>query len=350
MPFPRFGFRRFATLAAAFLIILSILPAGLAGRRWSERERKDGPPGNLAVISFKLYEVGVAGVRHQMLARVLVENQSPLNLESPFRVLIGRAGAAPTTRSGRGIFKRRQRLENTAVGSCRGELLPRGQVAICDIWLQADLLAEGEEIAARLDRSLPGYAAWDGDPSNDQLVTTLKTSTPGRSTLRIAKWDVRPRILHGMGEVQFRFTVEGAHLAWLLSENEEEPRLVAGHPADGLLSGKGTIKIRESGPLTLVARNSLGAFVYETIPVLNSYEPPKNAWHQAPAAGVDAEATARILDPGVYDEDDNRIILDNLAAYLAAKDWAVELERLRRLGEEDKPLPASVLNPKVRDR
>ncbi|MDQ7006322.1 MAG: hypothetical protein Q9Q40_03750 [Acidobacteriota bacterium] len=349
MPFPRSGFRRFATLAVAAMVIFLLLPPGFAGRRWSERERHDGPPGNLAVISFKLYEVGVAGVRHQMLARVLVENQSPLDLESPFRVLIGRAEATPAA-GGRGIFKRKPRPGSAAVGSCRGELLPRGQVAICDIWLQADLLAEGEEIAARLDRSLPGYAAWDGDPSNDQLVTRLRTTTPGRSTLRIAKWDVRPRILHGMGEVQFRFTVEGAHLAWLLSENEKEPRLVAGHPADGLLSGNGTIKIRESGPLTLVARNSLGAFVYETIPVLNSYEPPQNAWHQAPAAAVDAEATARILDPGVYDEDDNRIILDNLASYLAAKDWAVELERLRRLGEEDKPLPASVLNPKARDR
>ena len=339
---------RLAAVGVLLLLAVSVIPLRFAGRRGSDRPRKDGPPGNLAVISFKLYEVGVAGVRHQMLARVLVENQSPLDLNSPFRVVVLRGAKQESGR--RGIFGKKKAVDTAGVGACQGELLPRGQVAICDIWLQADSLEEGEVVTAALDRGLPGFDGWDGDPSNDRMTSSLRTVAGGHNVLRISKWDVRPRILHGMGEVQFGFTVEGAHLAWLLSNSEEQPRLVAGHPADGLLSGKGSIKIRESGPLTLVARNSLGAFVYETIPVLNSYEPPRPSWHRASAANVYDEATARILDPGVYDEDDNKIILENLASYLAAKDWAVELEQLRRLGEQDRPIPASVLNPKARNR
>ncbi len=343
MPSKQSRIRR--VLPALALIVVLLLSSGsaFAGRRWLNRPQKDGPPGNLSVMSFQLYEIGVGSTRHQLLARVLVENQSPLDRLEPYRVVVLKGKDEEVRRRGR-------KDEIDVLGSCEGETLPRGQVAICDIWLGGRMIEEGESVLAALDRSIESFDAWDGDASNDKRAAMLRTLPGGRNVLRIAGWDIRPRILHGMGEVQFSFTVEGAHLVWLLSQEEKEPRLVAGHPADGLLAGKGLVKVRSSGPLTLVARNSLGAFVYETIPVLNSYQAPRPSWIESPALTPDGAAVARVLDPGVYDEDDNQVILQNLLLYLETKDWAVELERLRRLGETNKPMPASVLNPKGRDR
>ncbi len=336
---------RKARLTAAlivFAIVLLTAGSAHAGRLWTNRRQKDGPPGNLGVLSFKLYEVGIGGSRHQVLARVLIENQSPLDRRDPYRVVV--------IREPEGERRRRRSDDVQILGSCGGNVLPRGQVAVCDIWLGGGSVGEGEEIRAVLDRSIESFDIWDGDPGNDERAAALRTIPVGDDPLRIATWDVQPRILHGMGEIQFRFTVEGAHLVWLLSDAEEEPRLVAGHPADGLLPGQGTVRIRNSGPLTLVARNTLGAFVYQTIPVLNSYQPPQPSWVDKAVSGPGSEAVARILAPGVYEEDDNVVILANLESYLKSKDWVVELERLRRLGEDDRPRPASVLNPKARDR
>ena len=335
--------RRVLTALVITVLVLISSSSVFAGRRWLNRPKEDGPPGNLAVMSFQLYEIGVGSTRHQILARVLIENQSPLDRLKPFRVVVLR-DEDRTARLGK------QRNEIEILGTCNGEALPRGQVAICDIWLRGGLIEEGESIIAVLDRSIESFDIWDGEAGNDRRSAALRTMPGGGHVLRVASWEVRPRILHGMGEVQFRFTVEGAHLVWLLSQEEDEPRLIAGHPADGLLTGKGLVRVRSSGPLTLVARNSLGAFVYETIPVLNSYQQPKPSWVQSPVDSIDDAAVARVLDPGVYEEDDNEIILKNLRLYLGTKNWAVELERLRRLGESDRPMPANVLNPKARER
>jgi hypothetical protein len=324
-------------LGATLLLGLALAPPAEAGRRWSEGSDETGPPGDLSIIGFELFEVGSPGVHHRVLARIQVENQSPLNLETPFTVRIVRDGRRPQ--------------EAEALSECRGEALPRGQIAICDIWLGGDRVEQGESLVAVLDRSQESFDDWDGDASDDTRAAIMRTRAGARGSLRIASWQVRPRILHGMGEVQFSFTVEGGHLVWVMTEEEEQPRLVAGHPADGLLSGKGTLRIRESGPITIVARNSLGGFVYAAIPVLNSYETPKPSWgRETSAAAVDGYVTPRILDPGVYEDDDNEIVLQSIRTYLEAKNWTAALERLRRLDERDEePRPASVLNPRARD-
>jgi hypothetical protein len=324
-------------LGATLLLGLALTPPSEAGRRWSESSDKTGPPGDLAIIGFELFEVGSPGVHHRVLARIQVENQSPLNLETPFTVRVVRDG--------------RRIDEAEALSRCRGEALPRGQIAICDIWLPGDAVDQGDSLVAVLDRSDETFDAWDGDVGDDSRTAMMRTRTGSRGSLRVASWEVRPRILHGMGEVQFSFTVEGAHLVWVMTEQEDQPRLVAGHPADGLLSGKGTLRIRDSGPITIVARNSLGGFVYAAIPVLNSYQAPKPSWgRETPAAEVDGYVTPRILDPGVYEDDDNEIVLQSIRTYLEAKNWTAALERLRRLDQQDEePRPASVLNPRARD-
>lgn len=325
-------------LGAALLAGVVLTPPAEAGRRWSDASDDAGPPGDLAIIGFELFEVGSPATHHRVLARVQVENQSPLDLESPFHVRIVENVDRP------------QRAE--PLSECRGEALPRGQIAICDFWLEGSVVEQGESLLAVLDRSQEAFDEWDGDASDDSRAAIMRTRTGTRGSLRIASWDVRPRILHGMGEVQFSFTVEGGHLVWVMSQQDEEPRLVGGHPADGLLSGKGTLRIRESGPVTLVARNSLGGFVYAAIPVLNSYEAPKPFWgSEVEASEVDGYVTPRILDPGVYEDDDDQVILKSIRSYLADKSWKAALEELRRQDREggNEPRPASVLNPRARE-
>ena len=324
-------------LALAGGVVLT--PPAEAGRRWSEEPSDEtGPPGDLSIIGFELFEVGSPGMHHRVLARVQVENQSPLDLETPFTVRIVRDVSRP------------QRAE--ALSECRGEALPRGQIAICDFWLDGGLVDQGDSLLAALDRSQETFDEWDGDRSDDTRAAIMRTRTGTRGSLRIASWDVRPRILHGMGEVQFSFTVESGHLVWVMSAEDDEPRLVGGHPADGLLSGQGTLRIRESGPITIVARNSLGGYVYAAIPVLNSYESVKPFWgSETSAAEVDGYVTPRILDPGVYEDDDDQVILKNIRTYLAGKNWKAALEELRQLDKQgNKPRPASALNPRAIDR
>lgn len=333
--------RRSSAVIFAFILLLGVFvtaPDAVAGRFWtpSEEKPKDGPPGNLAIVGFDLFEVGSPGVYHKVLARIKVENQSPLSLESPWTVNL-----LPDQARGD---------EDPALGVCKGELLPRGQIALCDMWLDGYAIEQGQTVIAALDRDVESFDQWDGDPTDDARGAIMRTRSGARDALRIASWNVRPRILHGMGEIQFDFTVEGGHLVWVSSGESDQPRLVAGHPADGLLSGKGTLRIRESGPITIIARNSLGGFVYAAIPVLNSYEEPTPHWGtQAAVANVDGYVTPRILEPGVYEDDDNDIVLQSIRNYLEDKDWSMALQQIRELDMQGaEPRPASALNPRAR--
>ncbi|RMG44120.1 MAG: hypothetical protein D6718_10685 [Acidobacteria bacterium] len=320
----------FAWIAAA---LLAVAPSAEAGRRWQGRpeERPSAAPGNLGIADLHAYQISTGGASHRVLLRALVENQSPVDRERPWRLVVRGSGGDP-------------------LSTCAGDGLPRGRVAVCEMWLDGNPFDEGDRIEARLDRQWEDLAEWDGDPSNDRAETEYRTFPPGGAPLRIASWNVRPRILHGMGEVQFDFTVEGAHLVWLLVEGKP-PRLLAGHPADGLVSGRGTERITSSGPVTLVARNSLGAFVYEAIPVLNSYRPRRPRWDDAGAAPSSDVVLAKVLEAGVYEIPADEIVLGRLSSYLAARDWAAALEHLRELDRQrSQPVPASALNPEGLER
>jgi hypothetical protein len=224
---------------------------------------------------------------------------------------------------------------------------------VCEIWLHGGAIDEGEVIAARLDRSLDDYDDWDGDPTDDARSTRIRTILPGGHVLRIASWDVQPRILHGRSQAQFNFTVEGGHLAWLLVAGEA-PKLLAGHPADGLMTGRSSVLIERSGPVTLVARNSLGAFVYETIPVLNTYEEAAIDWGDEPADDgvVSGAPRVSVLAEGVYEVDENEVILDHLGEYLSRRDWTRALGELRQAAGRARiqPEPANALNPARRKK
>ncbi|UCF67557.1 MAG: hypothetical protein JSV80_17630 [Acidobacteriota bacterium] len=335
---PRLSLARGNRIGA--VIVLGALLAGLgtaeAARRWAGRAgpRRDGPPGNLAITDVKIFDVSTTGGAHRLLARVLVENQSPIDRIEPWQVRL----TVPS--------------KEQVVGRCGGESLPRGQVAACEIWLTLPSpLAEGAPLRAEIDPEHAGFAEWDGDPGNDVRSVDVRTFPADGSPVRVAEWDVQPRIVHGTGEVQFRFTVEDGHLVWLLVE-DQAPRLLAGHPADGIVSGRGSVRIKKSGPVTVIARNSLGAFVYEAIPVLNSYQRATPRWVRLAAESVDDVAKARILEPGVYEIDDDGSVLEHLSQHLAGKDWGAALEKLRQLDQfKEKPAPASVLNPEgLRDR
>lgn len=329
------------------------LTSAYAGRHWDGREipepeekqpkLRSGSPGNLAIIDLKVFELSHSGTHRRYLARALVENQSPVTLDAQWNVQFRERGGS------------RLNGVKAIVGSCGAHGLPRGQVAVCEAWLPSDMLEEGDLVEAKFDRrGLKEFAKWDGDQSNDVATAVVETIVPGESPLRIAEWSVRPRVLHGKGEVQFRFSVEGAHLAWLLVEGEE-PRLLAGHPADGLISGASTAHVKQSGPVTIVARNSLGAFVYAAIPVLNTYDPPKPVWIEMTGQGADEpDELVEVLEPGVYEVDDNNRVLKILGADLSRRDWTRALSDLDLVGDDldhrPPPIPANVLNPKARKR
>jgi len=323
---------RIATLL--LLALLLVLPApARAGRRWQEREKPTAPVDqDLRIAELQVDHVSTAGARHRVLIRALVENRGSVDRTEPWRLVVD----GP---------KQREPL-----ATCAGDALPQGQVALCEMWVDGNPFDEGQTVTAWLDRRWEGLGDWDADPDDDRAETEARSFPPGGEPLRIVRWEVRPRILHGMGEVQFRFTVEGAHLVWLLAEGHE-PRLLAGHPADGLVSGNGTERITTSGPVTLVARNSIGAFVYQTIPVLNSYRPRRPHWSKRDGAIAHDVVVARLLEPGVVEVSEDELVLGRLSEYLSARDWASALDQLRRLDERRaKPQPASVLNPESRDR
>ncbi len=316
----------------ALFVLLAFVAAGAVPARGGDEPplpEKDvsGVPGNMALVDLRAFEIRTPGADPRLLVQVLVENRTPRHYVGRWRAVVRRGRKRAT------------------IGECEGAALPRGQVAACDVWIPWSAVKEGETLEAALDREVPEFARWDSDPSDDTRTVTVRTVPEDGTMLRIARFEVSPRILQGMGEVRVRFSVEGAHLVWLIGAGKT-PRLLGGHPADGLLEGKTTVRVRRSGPLTLVARNSLGAFVYQTVPVLNTYSPPrKPGWVKKSAQELDGTARARILDAGVYDVDSDHVILENLREYLAAKDWAREYEMLRRQHDRGRPVPASVLNP-----
>ncbi len=321
-----------ACLAAA-LVCLAAGPAD-AGRRWTNEQKApvgNGGPGDLAVAELEVFELAASGMSKKHLVRALVENRAEVDLASAWRLELALDA------------------KDVVVAECVGESLPRERVGVCEAWLPGGALKEGDVLRARLDREFEPYDEWDGEPTNDERTVRVRTIPASGQVLRVATFDVQPRILHGLGDAQFRFTVEGGHLAWLLIEGEE-PRLLAGHPADGIVSGSSTVRIRKSGPVTLVARNSLGAFVYVTIPVLNTFDRPATSWGTEPSPAGDTEprpGQAAILPVGVYDVDENLAVLSNLSAHLASRDWASSLEELRRADERrrEQPKPANALNP-----
>ncbi len=323
-------------LVTTGILITTALPvqAGLfGGRKNKPAQTTNAIGGDLAIIDLRVHEIRTAGAEPRIVAQALIENQKPINRTGPFEVQIRRTDS-------------RQNF-----GSCRGEALPQGQVALCEVWLMNQSLRQGDVFEAVLNRSVGDFNSWDTDQADDRRSTEVRTIGEGNQVLRLATFDVVPQQIQGVADVQFRFQVEGAHLVWLLTE-DNPPRLLAGHPSDGPLQGRGKERITNSGPLTIVARNSFGSYVYQTIPVINTYQQAAPKWAQVPAQSVDGSATMKVLDPGVYDVDEDQVILEHLRSYLAAKDWNAALERLRQLPgpPNDGPQPASVLNPKARPK
>ncbi len=295
-----------------------------------------GAPGNLAIIDLKTYDIAMTGAERRILVRTLIENQTPVNFESSWTLDVRKAGKG----------KQQQSL-----GTCEGANLPQGRVAVCEVWVAGETLKEDDMVESSLRRA-GALAAWDRDSSDDLRSVVLRTTPERGNVLRIADWKLFPTILTGANEVQFEFTVEGSHLVWVITPDSPGPRLLAGHPADGVLTGKGKERVKTSGPVTLIARNSLGAYVYQAIPVVHPYAAIKKTWLEAPKSDTtEAAAKAEILDAGVYDVPEDQVVLDEINAYLSAKDWAAEIKRLRLQVEgEPDPVPASVLNPKTKER
>lgn len=331
-----------ATLRLALAVTLGfdllIAPSALAKKEADPPAAASSPaaPGNLAIIDLKTYDIAMTGAERRILVRALIENQTPVNFESSWSLDIRKAGKG----------KQQQSL-----GSCEGENLPQGRVAVCEVWVTGETLKEDDMVEAALRRT-GTLASWDRDSSDDMRSVVLRTTPERGNVLRIADWKLFPTILTGANEVQFEFTVEGSHLVWVLTPDAPGPRLLAGHPADGVLTGKGKERVKTSGPVTLVARNSLGAYVYQAVPVVHPYAAVKKTWQEAPKSdSAVVAAKAEILDAGVYDVPEDQVVLDEINAYLSAKDWAAEIKRMRlQVDGEPDPLPAGVLNPKAKER
>ena len=326
---PRTGF--------SLILFTAVLALALGTARASARrtEKRTPPPGagvsgNLSVVDLRVHEVAAGGAEPRLVVQALVENQSPVS------------------RSGAYALKIRHKDSRRELGVCTGNRLPQGQIALCELWLVGESASHGDVFEALLDRTAGDFGTWDGDPGDDGRRYSVRTITEGGQVLRLAQFDVAPQLFQGATEVQFRFQVEGGHLVWLLAE-DRPPRLLAGHPADGLLVGKGRERIISSSPLTLVARDSFGSFVYQTIPVFNTYEQPSVEEARLPEERSESKVAMKVLEPGIYDVDEDQVILEKLRVHLAAKDWAQALQQLRDAPHQrPAPRPASALNPKTR--
>lgn len=322
---------KFATRAVltGLSLLLMLMPttgeAGLFGRKGKAAQNTVGA--DLAVIDLRVHEVRTGGTEPRLVLQALVENQKPVNRTEPFEVIIRRQDA------------------KHALGTCRGEALPQGQVALCELWLAGEPVKQGDVFEAVLNRSIGNFAKWDTDPSDDRRTYEIRTIAERGQALRLVRFDLDPLTIQGSSEVQFRFQVEGAHLVWLLA-GDEPPRLLAGHPADGLLQGKGKQRLSKSGPVTLVARNSFGSYIYQTVPVRNVYDQDTTLWSKVTPQQADDVPVMKVLDPGVYDVDEDVVILENLRQYLASKDWALAV---RERDERARPRETNVLNPKARE-
>ena len=323
--------KRLSRTAVAAVVLVAAGSIAVAGLFGGKKDKADPGAGDLAVIDLRVHEIRTDGGVPRVVVQALVENQKAVPRAGAFELIV------------------RVKDAKEALGTCEGDGLPPGQVALCEIWLPNASMRQGEVYEAVLNRQVGDFNRWDTDPSDDRRLYEVRTVTEGGQTLRLAGFEVVPQTIQGAAEVQFRFQVEGAHLVWLLAE-DRAPRLLAGHPADGLLQGKGRERISSTWPVTLVARNSFGAFVYETIPVLNVYQQGTPAWAREKKPEPEASATIRILDPGVYDIDEDQVILDKLRSYLNSKDWTASLDRIRAGEGAARARRDSALNPKARDR
>jgi hypothetical protein len=256
-------------------------------------------PPSLGVIELRAYQVLVSRDERRILVRALIENQSAHDLPSPFRLDV------------------RLHRGGQVVGTCRGdEGLPAARVALCEVWIDPkDPALEGAILEAELARGVPGFAAWDKVAADDRREVVLRTLTEETGTLRITEWSLQPVMLPRGGEVTFRFAVEGAHLVWLMSE-EKTPRLLAGNPADGLLEGRGRVNVMVTGPVTLIARNSLGVYVYRAAPVFVSGTSGGELWATAQVPTAAGQAVAKILEPGIYDiYEQDQLLLESILAF-----------------------------------
>lgn len=319
--------------AVIAILVLGATTAGFAGGlfgRGKKDKAEDTSGADLAVAELRVHEVRTSGAEPRVVIQAVIENQKPVGRTGPYELQV------------------RQKGSRKVLGACRGEALPQGQSALCELWLKDVPIKQGDTFEAMLNRGVADFGSWDQDESNDRRTAEIRTISEGGEMLRLVSFEIVPTTIRGTSDVQFRFQIEGAHLVWLLAE-DRPPRLLAGHPADGLLQGKGRERISASGPVTLVARNSFGSFVYKTIPVINAYQEPAPEWTRVLPQEVDGVATMKVLDPGVYDIDADAEILQGLRTYLATKEWLAPLDRLREhQAPSDVPQPASVLNPRAR--
>lgn len=322
---------RIVLLALVFLAVTAAAVPDAAAWKGSRRdEPPPGPRGDLAVVSLAAHEIAAQGAPPRYLLRVVVENRGELALTSPYQVVF---------RADRG---------DSPIGGCRGEELAQGASALCEVWSVGSIAPGTSSITASLDRGDPVLAAWDANTSNDAATSTLGSHVGDGVPLRIAHFDVLPHVLQGAGDVRFRFTVEGAHLAWIIVQSEA-PRLVAGHPAEGVLDGSGKSHVKDSGPVTLVARDLSGAYVYRTVPLTNAYRPAPVDW-AGDESGQDSGLGAfQVLAQGAATSGPaDPIVLAGLQAYISNKRWNERGSAPLDLTGEKRRDPGTATNPASR--
>jgi hypothetical protein len=292
-----------ATRLGVALVAALVAACGLGDAR-SQSGADESSTGNAGITELTVFTIGADRADARSLTRVFVENLSDVELRHPWQVTLS------------------DRESGATLARCGAARLPDSRVAVCELWLPAAAVTEEHVLVARLDRSLDGFANWDRDPADDERSTRVRTTLPGASPLEITAWEVSPREIFGQAEIHFRFDVAGAYLAWLLTADSD--LLVAGHPADGVLAGRGSVVLQRSGPVTLVARNALGAFVYESVTVreVGGERPGELQPVRPQVTARDRLFEARILEAGVFDDDENAAVLGYLRRSLAAEPGA----------------------------
>lgn len=325
--------QRFARRFVLGLVVVAMLGAGFAEAGLFSRSRKEpraeGPQGDLAIASLQIHEITAQGGAPRYLLRAVVENRGDLPRTAPFRVTF------------------HADIEGAFLGGCMGESLEKGARGLCEVWSAGAAPPGTSRITAKIDRAAEGLDTWDADVANDRVEEAIVAGDKAKQPVRIAIYDVQPHVIQGAGEVRFEFTVEAAHLVWLIVQNEE-PRLVAGHPEDGVLTGQGRLTIRDSGPITLVARDLGGSYVYRTVPITNAYRTAQPDWSQ-PQAGKDAGlGTLSAFAESNSEAEADPVVLAGLKNYIAGKRWNDRGLAPLDLSGERKRDPGTAINPAAR--
>jgi hypothetical protein len=328
----RSAFRSLAVCGTALIVLLATgVPSAEAGRR--HRDAAPAVSGDLALSGFEVRALRTRGAVPRMLLRVVVENRGPNGWDSAYAVAF------------RGI-------ENPdTFGLCRGDGLAAGARSVCHTWVPATGLPRDDGLTAAVERD-DALDEWDVDETNDRVeLPASALSLSGDVPLRVASFEVRPHVLQGMGEVRYSFTVEKGHLAWLLVQ-DEDPMLVGGHPDDGLLTGSGKVRIRESGPVTIVARDTTGEFVYRTVMVTNVYEPARKRWDAGEPGGdgVMTWVSASVLDSDEAPASVEEVMMAHLRSLLSRQPQEPARTRPLDLGPRVVERPTNVANPKRDDQ